>query len=59
MIFIDIGGLKSVNDKWGHDEGDKLITATAAILRQTFRGSALIARMGGDECVVMISEPDA
>jgi len=59
MIFIDIDGLKSVNDKWGHDEGDKLITATAAILRQTFRGSDLIARMGGDEFVVMISEPDA
>jgi|GEM_PF-1096074 len=55
FIFIDVDGMKSVNDQYGHSEGDKALTAAANILRNTFRESDVIARLGGDEFVVMIT----
>jgi len=55
FIFIDVDGMKSVNDTYGHSEGDKSLTATANILRNTFRESDIIARIGGDEFVVVIT----
>jgi diguanylate cyclase (GGDEF)-like protein len=55
FIFIDIDGMKSVNDTYGHSEGDKSLTTTANILKNTFRESDVIARIGGDEFVVMIT----
>ncbi len=54
FIFIDIDGMKTINDKYGHSEGDKALTAAAGILRDTFRESDIIARIGGDEFVVII-----
>ncbi|MBS3948857.1 MAG: diguanylate cyclase [Dethiobacter sp.] len=54
FIFIDVDGMKSANDQYGHSEGDKALTATANILKNTFRESDVIARLGGDEFVVMI-----
>lgn len=57
LVFIDIDGMKLVNDNFGHTEGDKALIATAKILNQTFRKSDVIARMGGDEFVVL-SEAD-
>lgn len=58
LVFIDIDGMKSINDNYGHNEGDRALTSTANILKQTFRNSDVIARMGGDEFVVMLSEAD-
>lgn len=49
IIFADIDGLKGVNDKFGHDIGDRLIQAGAIVLRQSFRDSDVVARLGGDE----------
>jgi len=53
IIFIDCDGLKWINDNLGHEEGDRALTATADILRRTFRESDLIARVGGDEFAVL------
>jgi diguanylate cyclase (GGDEF)-like protein/PAS domain S-box-containing protein len=53
LLFTDIDNLKLINDKLGHHEGDSALIDTANILRQTFRGSDIIARIGGDEFVVL------
>jgi len=53
LVFIDIDGMKWINDALGHKEGDRALLDTANILRQTFRESDIIARMGGDEFAVL------
>jgi diguanylate cyclase (GGDEF)-like protein len=59
LMFVDVDGLKRVNDTLGHAIGDWLIAETAYVLRTTFRASDLIARMGGDEfCVLFSAESD-
>jgi diguanylate cyclase (GGDEF)-like protein/PAS domain S-box-containing protein len=53
LAFIDVDNMKSINDTLGHEEGDKALINTANILRQTFRESDIIARIGGDEFAVL------
>ncbi|MBO5557156.1 sensor domain-containing diguanylate cyclase [Ruminococcus sp.] len=52
MIFIDIDYFKTVNDKYGHDAGDKVLKEFAALLKDVFGENSLIARYGGDEFLV-------
>ena len=59
-MFLDMDGLKNVNDTIGHAAGDGMITEAAYVMRQTFRASDLIARMGGDEfCVLFAADSEA
>lgn len=64
LLYVDVDGLKRINDKYGHIEGDDAISATAAILNKSFRTSDIISRLGGDEFTVLMSgaspkdEPD-
>ncbi len=52
-LFVDIDGLKRVNDALGHAVGDEVIVAVAEALRAATRGTDVVARWGGDEfCVV-------
>jgi diguanylate cyclase (GGDEF)-like protein len=53
LFFIDVDGLKKINDRWGHHEGDQAIIRVAEVLRSTFRQSDVVARIGGDEFVVL------
>jgi|WetSurMetagenome_2_1015567.scaffolds.fasta_scaffold45804_2 two-component system, cell cycle response regulator len=53
MLYCDLDGLKGINDVLGHQKGDWTLIDTANILKETFRGSDIIARIGGDEFVVM------
>ena len=53
LAFIDLDGLKSINDTLGHSAGDGMITEAAYVMRETFRASDLIARMGGDEFCIL------
>ena len=53
LISGDMDGLKAINDRHGHPAGDAAIIAMADVLRSTFRERDLIARMGGDEFVVL------
>ncbi|MBN3907554.1 MAG: sensor domain-containing diguanylate cyclase [Nostoc sp. NMS1] len=55
VIFIDLDGLKQVNDTLGHDMGDALIVDAGRLLKQSFRKSDIVARLGGDEFIVFIS----
>jgi len=56
FLFLDVDGLKEINDTHGHNEGDIVLKATASILNETFRTSDVISRIGGDEFVVMAIE---
>ncbi|WP_335239288.1 sensor domain-containing diguanylate cyclase [Nostoc sp.] len=55
VIFIDLDGLKLINDTLGHDMGDALIVDAAQLLKQSFPNPDIVARLGGDEFVVFIS----
>lgn len=55
-VFLDVDGMKQINDTFGHREGDLALIESADILRATFRESDVIARMGGDEFAVMAME---
>jgi diguanylate cyclase (GGDEF)-like protein/PAS domain S-box-containing protein len=59
LLICDVDGLKIVNDSLGHDAGDEILKNVANILRQSFRGSDVIARIGGDEFVVLLNTNSA
>jgi diguanylate cyclase (GGDEF)-like protein/PAS domain S-box-containing protein len=49
LFFADLDGLKWINDTLGHEEGDRALIEAAAVFKETFRTSDIIARLGGDE----------
>ncbi|MFP4461393.1 MAG: diguanylate cyclase [Thermotogota bacterium] len=56
FLYVDMDGMKSINDAYGHKEGDEAIKALANILKKTFRDSDILARIGGDEfCGLLIN----
>ena len=59
LLFVDVDGLKGVNDEFGHSMGDLLLKEVADVVRETIRASDLAGRIGGDEfCVLLIGDPD-
>lgn len=52
ILFLDVDGLKNVNDRYGHDNGDVVITLAAYVIRNACKGGEICARVGGDEYVV-------
>ena len=58
VAFIDVDGLKEVNDTMGHAAGDQLLRAVAAALASRLRGQDLVLRYGGDEFVAVMPETD-
>ena len=55
LIFIDVDNLKHINDNFGHREGDCVLQQIAGLLRECFRASDIIGRLGGDEFCVLLS----
>lgn len=53
LIYIDVDGLKTLNDEAGHEAGDALLIETAELLRAAFRPGDILARLGGDEFAVL------
>lgn len=59
VLYVDVDGLKQVNDRHGHKGGDAVLVATAVLLRQVFRECDVIARLGGDEFAVFAANVNA
>jgi diguanylate cyclase (GGDEF)-like protein len=49
LLFMDLDGLKDINDTFGHAEGNRALIEAAEVLRESFRQSDILARFGGDE----------
>jgi len=58
LLFFDLDDMKRINDTYGHLEGDRALKETAEVLRETFRESDIIGRLGGDEFSVLALESD-
>ncbi len=59
VAFADLDNFKKINDNFGHQAGDRILQATARILRGNTRETDLIARYGGEEFVVVLPATDA
>jgi diguanylate cyclase (GGDEF)-like protein len=59
LAYIDVDELKSVNDGYGHAEGDRVLRSLAGVLLANMRSVDTIARVGGDEFVVLMPETSA
>ncbi len=56
FLFIDLDGMKAINDSNGHKTGDMALSDTAKLLKMSFRSSDIISRFGGDEFEVIVME---
>ena len=58
VVSADLDDLKKVNDREGHPAGDAMITAAAEVLKSNTRAGDVVARVGGDEFLVLLTEAD-
>ncbi|MBO8159476.1 HD domain-containing phosphohydrolase [Thermosyntropha sp.] len=58
IIIADLDGLKLINDTMGHNIGDEMLKACAAVLKSAFRASDAVARIGGDEFAALLPKTD-
>jgi diguanylate cyclase (GGDEF)-like protein len=57
-MMIDLDNFKQINDTYGHDVGDKVLTGIATVLKKTLRAQDVICRVGGDEFLVICPDSD-
>lgn len=55
VLYLDVDGFKAVNDRWGHDAGDELLRQIGVRLNAATRRDDAVARVGGDEFVVVVA----
>lgn len=57
LLFIDVDNFKAINDRWGHEGGDAVLKVVALRLSATTRKADAVARVGGDEFVILLDNP--
>lgn len=55
LVYLDLNGFKTINDKFGHAAGDVALVSFAKVLESSFRDSDIFARIGGDEFVILLT----
>ena len=58
MVFFDLNGFKSINDRFGHGIGDELLLRTGSVLMDGVRDCDMVARLGGDEFGILLFKTD-
>jgi diguanylate cyclase (GGDEF)-like protein len=58
MLFVDVDGLKAINDKFGHNAGDRALAEVGRLLVQSVRKTDLVARLAGDEFGILLDCSD-
>lgn len=58
LVFVDINGLKLINDAFGYDAGDRMIQTTAALIKANMLRDEVVARIGGDEFGILMPNTD-
>lgn len=58
VLFVDVDGLKAINDRFGHDAGDKALVKVAGLISSCVREADLVARLAGDEFGVLLEQAD-
>ena len=59
MFLLDINHFKAVNDTYGHDVGDSVISQLGEVLKEIFTDDSIVGRFGGDEFIVFIKNTDS
>lgn len=59
LLFIDLNDFKQINDQYGHEIGDQLLTIASERLRRSLRSCDIIGRPGGDEFVALVPDVDS
>lgn len=58
LLFLDLDGFKTVNDRWGHDMGDRVLQEVALRLCSCVRREDMVVRQGGDEFIIVLTDID-
>jgi diguanylate cyclase (GGDEF)-like protein len=59
IVFVDLDSFKSINDRYSHEAGDRVLATAAANIRRNARGSDVLIRWGGEEFVILLPNTDA
>ena len=59
LLLIDVDRLKPINDRWGHQAGDRALSRVATAIQTSLRGTDIAARIGGDEFAIILPDTDA